>query len=200
MYFIYVERPLLQAAGSHASTKPSRTIGLAQSFVSSVKYPHSCGSFGFHSLPPFPRPYTTTYPLYRVTYLVGLAGFGNYLVAFGCTYGLNTVHFHSIGLSVSFAAVSIRYTYRLAPWLLYLLSDLNKCFCLLTGIISIRPSAFVERWRSRTACSSKLFGESSPLWSDAVALVSAMSQAFPYSNICLFAPTIQAFTFQICLS
>ena len=33
--------------------------------------------------------------------------------------------FHSIGLSVSFAAVSIRYTYRLAPWLLYLLSDLN---------------------------------------------------------------------------
>ena len=35
-------------------------------------------------------------------------------------------------------------TYRLAPWLLYLLSDLNKCFCLLTGIISIRPSAFVE--------------------------------------------------------
>ena len=52
--------------------------------------------------------------------------------------------FHSFGLSVSFAAVSIRYTYRLAPWLLYLLSDLNKCFCLLTGIISIRPSAFVE--------------------------------------------------------
>ena len=34
--------------------------------------------------------------------------------------------FHSVGLSVSFAAVSIRYTYRLAPWLLYLLSDLNK--------------------------------------------------------------------------
>ena len=34
--------------------------------------------------------------------------------------------FHSVGLSVSFDAVSIRYTYRLAPWLLYLLSDLNK--------------------------------------------------------------------------
>lgn len=41
--------------------------------------------------------------------------------------------FHSVGLSVSFDAVSIRYTYRLAPWLLYLLSDLKKCFCLLTG-------------------------------------------------------------------
>lgn len=34
--------------------------------------------------------------------------------------------FHSFSLSVSFDAVSIRYTYRLAPWLLYLLSDLNK--------------------------------------------------------------------------
>ena len=38
------------------------------------------------------------------------------------------------------------------------------------------------RWRSRTACSPKHFRESSPLWSDAVALVSAMVQAFPYSN------------------
>ena len=72
MYYIYVERSLLQAAGSHASTKPSRTIGLASIVWSTVKYPHSCGSFGFHSLPPFPRPYTTTYPLCRVTYLVGL--------------------------------------------------------------------------------------------------------------------------------
>ena len=76
--------------------------------------------------------------------LVAAAGFGTYLVASGCTYGLGTVSFHSFSLSVSFDAVSIRYTYRLAPWLLYLLSDLNKCFCLLTGIISIRPSAFVE--------------------------------------------------------
>lgn len=74
--------------------------------------------------------------------LVAIAGVGTYLVASGCTYGLGTVSFHSFSLSVSFAAVSIRYTYRLAPWLLYLLSDLNKCFCLLTGIISIRPSAF----------------------------------------------------------
>ena len=113
---------------------PAALLGLHQSFVSSVKYPHSCGSFGFHSLPPLPRPYTTPYPLGRVTYLVGLAGFGNYLVAFGCTYGFRYRLFHSVGLSVSFAAVSIRYTYRLAPWLLYLLSDLNKCFCLLTGI------------------------------------------------------------------
>ena len=58
--------------------------------------------------------------------LVAAAGFGTYLVASGCTYGLGTVSFHSFSLSVSFDAVSIRYTYRLAPWLLYLLSDLNK--------------------------------------------------------------------------
>ena len=114
-----------------------------------------------------------------MTYLVGLAGFGNYLVAFGCTYGLNTVHFHSVGLSVSFAAVSIQYTYRLAPWLLYLLSDLNKCFCLLTGIARCTSLGVRGRCRIRTCCSLKLFRESSPLWSDAVALVSAMGQAFP---------------------
>ena len=76
--------------------------------------------------------------------LVADAGFGNYLVASSCTYGFGYRLFHSFSFLVSFAAVSIRYTYRLAPWLLYLLGDLNKCFCLLTGIISIRPSAFVE--------------------------------------------------------
>ena len=123
---IYIERPYRKLLEATPARNPAALLGLHQSFVSSVKYPHSCGSFGFHSLPLSPRPYTTTYPLCRVTYLVGRSGFGNYLVAFGCTYGLNTVHFHSIGLSVSFAAVSIRYTYRLAPWLLYLLSDLNK--------------------------------------------------------------------------
>ena len=129
---------------------PAALLGLLQSFVSSVKFPHSCGSFGFHYLPPFPRPYTTTYPPCRLTYLVGLAGFGNYLVSSGCTYGLNTVHFHSIGFEVSFDAVSIRYTYRLAPWLLYLLSDLKKCFCLLTGFARCTTLGVRGRCRIRT--------------------------------------------------
>jgi len=39
------------------------------------------------------------------------------------------------------------------------------------------------------------FGESPPLWSDAVALVSAMVVEFPLFQFCLFAPTIQAFTY-----
>ena len=75
-----------------------------------------------------------------------------------------------------------------------------NAFAYLPGLHAARPSAFVERWRSRTACSSKLFRESSPLWSDAVALVSAMGQAFPLFQCCRFAPTIPAFTSQICLS
>ena len=55
-----------------------------------------------------------------------MVGFGTYLVSSGCTYGLDTVSFHSIGFEVYFDAVSIHATYRLAPWLLALLCDLNK--------------------------------------------------------------------------
>ena len=44
----------------------SWTIANLSPSVRSVKYPHSCGSFGFHSLPPFPRPYTTTLPPYSL--------------------------------------------------------------------------------------------------------------------------------------
>lgn len=42
--------------------------------------------------------------------------------------------FHSVGLLVSFAAVLIRYTYRLAPWLLYLLGDLTNDVAYLPGL------------------------------------------------------------------
>lgn len=50
--------------------------------------------------------------------LVTAAGFGTYLVSSGCTYGLNTVSFHSIGFEVSFATVSAQdFTRALRPWL-----------------------------------------------------------------------------------
>jgi hypothetical protein len=39
------------------------------------------------------------------------------------------------------------------------------------------------RWRNRTACSPKLFGEQSPLWSDAVAIISAMCEAINHPLI-----------------
>jgi hypothetical protein len=55
---------------------------------------------------------------YHVTYLVGRSGFGTYLVASGCTYGLNTVFstpstFRSLSMPLRLDA-----TYRLASWLL----------------------------------------------------------------------------------
>ena len=57
-----------QAAGSHASTKPSRTIGLAliNRLLVLFNTPLSSGSFGFHSLPLFPRTCTTTFPPYSL--------------------------------------------------------------------------------------------------------------------------------------
>ena len=78
------------------------------------------------------------------------AGFGTYLVASGCTYGLGAVSFHSFSLWVSFDAVSISVTYRLAPWLLTVLSDLNKCFRLLTGFARCTTLGVCGRWWIRT--------------------------------------------------
>ena len=55
----------------------------------------------------FPQPYTTTY-----LRLLGCGStrnpcrVGNYLISSGCTYGLNTVSFHSIRVEVYFDAVS----------------------------------------------------------------------------------------------
>ena len=59
----------------------------------------------------FPRTYTTTYPYVAAppqpNALTRKAqGFGTYLVSSGCTYGLDTVSFHSICVEVSFATVS----------------------------------------------------------------------------------------------
>ena len=53
----------------------------------------------------FPRTYTTTYLLVN-DLSRRYCRFGNYLVSSGCTYGLNTVSFHSICSEVSFDAVS----------------------------------------------------------------------------------------------
>lgn len=42
------------------------TYSEPRSICTFFQNPHSCGSFGFHSLPPFPRPYTTTFPPYSL--------------------------------------------------------------------------------------------------------------------------------------
>ena len=123
---IYIERPHRKLLEATPARNPAALLGLHKSFVSSVKYPHSCGSFGFHSLPPLPRPYTTTYPLCRVTYLVGRSGFGNYLVAFGCTYGFGTVS--STPSACRSLSLPFRFDTRtgLRPGCLHRVGDLNK--------------------------------------------------------------------------
>ena len=102
-------------------------------------YHYYRGPFGLLSISPlFPRTYTTTYPLSPTRE----GGFGNYLVTSGCTYGLNTVSFHSISFSVYFDAVS--------RWsLLMLVHQVIPCamkifFCLLTGICHYTSLGVVE--------------------------------------------------------
>ena len=105
--------------------------------------------------------------------LVAAAGFGTYLVASGCTYGLGTVSFHSFSLSVSFAAVSISVTYRLAPWLLTVLSDLNKCWCLLSGIAHCTSLGVCVRGWTRTTASQRITDLTQPTCATAATLNSA---------------------------
>ena len=115
---IYVERSHCKLLEATPARNPAALLGLHQSFVSSVLISAFLRLIRLSFSPTLPSALRYYLSSYHVTYLVGLAGFGNYLVAFGCTYGLNTVHFHSVGLSVYFAAVLTSATYRLAPWLL----------------------------------------------------------------------------------
>ena len=88
-------------------------------------------------------------------------------------------------------------TYRLAPWLLAPSVISTNDFAYLPGLLAARPSAFVVGGGVEPPAHLSFFGESPPLWSDAVALVSAMVVEFPLFQFCLFAPTIQAFTYPI---
>ena len=78
--------------------------------------------------------------------LVAAAGFGTYLVASGCTYGLVTVSFHSISFEVYFAAVSAQgFARPLAGLLATHLAIVYSVYsAYLPGLHSARPSAFVE--------------------------------------------------------
>ena len=99
------------------------------------------------NLPPFPRSYTTTY--HNIAHPVSCR-IRNLPCRLWLYLRIGYRLFHSVGLSVSFAAVSIRYTYRLAPWLLHLLSDLNKCCCLLAGFARCTTLGVRGRWWIRT--------------------------------------------------
>ena len=161
---IYIERPHRKLLEATPARNPAALLGLHQSFVSSVKYPHSCGSFGFHSLPPLPRPYATTYPLCRVTYLVGRSGFGNYLVAFGCTYGLNTVF--STPSACRSLSLPFRFDTRtgLRPGCCTSSVISTNDVAYLPGLHAARPSAFVEGGGIEPPAHLSSFRESPPLW------------------------------------
>ena len=90
----------------------------------------------FINLPHFPRTCTTTFPPYSLH--VGANSWplrGSELtlsplaVLTGCVPSLSTPS-ACRSLSMPFRLCA---TYRLAPWLLALISDLNKCCCLLAG-------------------------------------------------------------------
>ena len=93
----------------------------------------------------FPQPYTTTYlRLCLIGSTRNPCRVGNYLSSSGCTYGLDTVSFHSIRVEVYFDAVSAH-----ARPVLSLQSALPYCHApsilsLLAGFASARPSALVD--------------------------------------------------------
>ena len=118
------------------SPKPSQLFCLAASlslqwhfysntfFISS----HYAGTFGFHLIT-----LSSALHYYLSVIYVAIIATIAHLVSFtdseftsilpAVLTGFDTVSFHSVGFEVYFDAVSIQYTYRLAPWLLYLLSD-----------------------------------------------------------------------------
>ena len=140
-----------------ASPKPSELFcPFGHPFLSSFAFCFSfrlllCHSnhstFNSHN---FPRTYTTTYPYVAAppqpNALTRKAqGFGTYLVSSGCTYGLDTVSFHSICVEVSFATVSAQSFARSLSGLLatHLAIVYSVYSAYLPGLLSARPSALV---------------------------------------------------------
>ena len=147
------------------TAEPIRTIGLAIRILYYSFYMlrlfRNHSAFNSHN---FPRPYTTTYLssmlLWHSNHYAPTRGalrFGTYLVASGCTHGLDTVSFHSICIEVSFAAVSAQgfarasppfggsrchHRYGLLATHLAIVYSVYSAY--LPGLHSARPSAFAE--------------------------------------------------------
>ena len=131
---------LLSEVQAHAGAKPclrylvirwwqisEPSLRLFALFIFRIPAAHSASNY----LPRFPRSYTTTYHNVRPTRELSDSELTSlHLVVLT---GWDTVSFHSFRIDVSFDAVLILVTYRLAPWLLTVLCDLNKCCRLLAG-------------------------------------------------------------------
>ena len=81
-------------------------------YVAVERQPYS--AFNSHNLPSDLRYYLPAL-LFTSRPTRGYCWFGNYLVSSGCTYGLDTVSFHSICFEIYFAAVSAQGFARASP-------------------------------------------------------------------------------------
>jgi hypothetical protein len=123
-------------------------------YVAVERQPYS--AFNFHNLPSDLRYYLPAL-LFTSKPTRGYCWFGNYLVTSGCTYGLDTVSFHSISFEVYFAAVSAQgfarasppfgvarchHRYGLLATHLAIVYSVYSAY--LPGLLAARPSAFVE--------------------------------------------------------
>ena len=103
--------------------------------------------------------------------------------AFGCTYGLGTVS------STPSACWSLSLPFRfdtrtgLRPGCCTSSVISTNDAAYLPGLHAARPSAFVEGGGVGPPAHPKHFGESPPLWSDAVAIISAMCEALNHPLI-----------------
>ena len=177
---------LIQAAGSHTSLRhttqsPSALLDLQSGFsiqfvlyVAVARQPYS--AFNSHNLPSDLCYYLPAL-LFTLKPTRGYCWFGNYLVSSGCTYGLDTVSFHSIRFEVYFAAVSAQgfarasppfggsrchHRYGLLATHLAIVFSVNSAY--LPGLLAARPSAFAEGAGVEPAAHPKLFWDSPPLW------------------------------------
>ena len=162
-------------------------------YVAVARQPYS--AFNSHNLPSDLRYYLPAL-LFTSKPTRGYCWFGNYLVSSGCTYGLDTVSFHSIFFEVYFAAVSAQgfarasppfggsrchHRYGLLATHLAIVYSVYSAY--LPGLHSARPSAFVEGAGVEPAAHPMLFGESPPSGRTAVAFIRSVTKYSPYSNL-----------------
>ena len=98
-------------------------------------------------------------------------------------------------MAVTYSPFSVADGPRRVPRAVSEFPEIHVSVALSSGIMPM----FVEGGGVEPPAHLSFFGESPPLWSDAVALISVGGPHPLIPIFCLLAPTIQAFTSQICL-
>ena len=123
------------------------TYSEPRSICTFFQNPHSCGSFGFHSLPPFPRTCTTTFP--PCSLHVGAISWplrGSEITLSPLVVLTDWVPSLSTPSACRSISMPFRFHHPASPVLQYV--------SLLTGIARCTSLGVCGRWRTRTACSS----------------------------------------------